>query len=253
MTQGSPAEHRLEAAVSAMMDRLLEAERLASGSIPKGPYELDSLDRVLPALHRRVRRSALAVHLLLSAAHPFEAAIVGRSLFEDSIKIGALRIAGTQRARLILGWMSESTSHGERMLREGSRARGTDLDEVLEAVKVRRRYLASEASRLGIVGKLKTFPDERQTAESLGRLDEYYAYLFASQITHGAETAYIFDPDPVGDATDTLAVSSTQVAGAALTLSVTPLLRAHIDVAEMLGWPGAVDAQILLHSPLAGT
>ena len=69
-----------------MRSRLLKAERIATTSVPPGPHRLDALDRVLPALHRRIRRAARAVYLLLTEDFPYEAVIVARSLFEDWLK-----------------------------------------------------------------------------------------------------------------------------------------------------------------------
>ena len=60
----------------------------------------------------------------------------------------------------------------------------------------------------------------------------------------------MFDTDPVGDSS-VEAVPSVEVAGAALSLSVVSVLQSHIDIAEMLGWPGVAEATALLQAPLA--
>jgi hypothetical protein len=136
------------------------------------------------------------------------------------------------------------------MLREGARSGGQKPAEIEDALRIRRLNLAAEAKRLGITGKLRAFGDERGMANTLGRLDEYHSYLFATQLTHGAESAFIFDPDPVGDRNLAIVAASVELSGVALSLSVVSVLRSHIDTAEMLNWPGVPEAQALLEAPL---
>jgi hypothetical protein len=232
---------------------LVEAERIATASVPPGPHRLDALDRVLPALHRRIRRSAQAVHLLLTEGFAHEATILSRSLFEDSLKLGTLRRAGADRTRLLLGWMNESTNHAERILQEGVRSGDQDPADMREALRIRRQVLADEAQRLGIAGKLRTFGDERGMAKALDRLSQYHSYLYATQVTHGSESAFLFDPDPVGDTGIDTKAPNVEIAGVALGLAVVSVLLAHIDVAEMLNWPGVAEAAALLDAPLPTT
>lgn len=241
---------RVRLAIVEMRGRLAEAEQIARRFTPKGPHKLDALDRMLPAIHRRVRRAAVAVHELLQAGLAYEAAIVARSLFEDSLRLGMLHDVGPRRTELLLGWMHESTRQAERLLREGAGESHQNLVEVQEALKIRRAALEGEARRFGVTGRSQKFPDERTMAARLGRLSEFPSYLLATHVTHGAETAFMFDPDPVGDTSSAFPEPSLEVAGAALSLSVVSVLKSHIDVAGMLGWEGVPEARALLDAPL---
>src|SRR5690349_15688291 len=87
-------EGRAQPVVKSMQARVLVAVSTTERLIPPGPHKLPELDRVVVAIHRKMRRAALAVHLLLANGFAFEATIVSRSIFEDSLKVGTLRGAG---------------------------------------------------------------------------------------------------------------------------------------------------------------
>jgi Family of unknown function (DUF5677) len=245
-------EVALTALVDAMRARLSEAEALASTSVLTAQRDLPGLDRVVAAIHRRIRRAARAVAVLLDANYPHEATVVARSLFEDSLRVGALAQAGPGRTSLLLGWLAESTSQAERLLRLGEELDSHDRREREDALRSRRIRLEEEARRLGVRGQWRRFPNERAMAKAQGLLQEYYHYLYATQVVHGSELAFLFDPDPVGDRDheSPTAPVPMEVRAAALSLTVTSLLRAHIATAEMLGWRGSKEAQSLLDAAL---
>jgi hypothetical protein len=239
--------------VSAMTLTLREAEQLATQSVPPGPHNHPAFDRLVVAVHRRVRRLARAILLTLDAGFPHEAAILGRSLFEDSLRLGVLASAdAVTRTGLIASWMVNSMSHAETMLREGERGGAFDPAERAAVLAERRTRIELAAKQYGVKGKWPRFGSEAQMAKQLNRRDELRSYLFASQVTHGAETSFFFDRDPVGDneRDGLIAAPLDEVAGAALVLAAFGILRGHIASAKILGWPGGDQAQHLLDRPI---
>lgn len=190
--------------------------------------------------------------VLLDEGFAHEAAIVARSLFEDSIRLAVLRQAGDNRTGYVFSWLMESMKHAERMLREGERDGRFDPVERDRVIQARRARLMADAARFGVTGRWPRFGSDEQMARQVGWHGEYHMYLYATQLVHGAETAYFFESDPVGDADNPgqIAEPTYEVRGVAVGLAVTSVLRAHIAVAEMLGWAGAPEAQALLDEPI---
>jgi hypothetical protein len=178
---------------------------------------------------------------LLAYKFAEEAAVLGRPLMEESLRLLELAAAGPNRAATALGWLNDSLTRRLKLIQE-ARDSGKGTEEEEERAKAglqkRKRQLADYQRRLGI-SKLRKFPPTKALADKHGRRDEYWDYLLMQLMVHGGELAQALrttrEPEStVGfhdRATDPSWIAAVALSGAQ------SMLYGYIATCEILGWP----------------
>lgn len=167
------------------------------------PQEIPTHNVYVLAMYWRCVRLFDATFHLLKAELPEEAAIVARSLFEESLRLQQLAADEPYRDALVLGWANSSISERLGLL---SLAKSIGLDDDTSEAEGKlngeRRSLQAYQQRRG-VARLRRFASEREAATRLGRQSDYWAYALGHELVHGSDVAWMFArrrlaPDVVG-------------------------------------------------------
>ncbi len=182
---------------------LLRFLSLAQAVAPKADVTIPTADiHVLGMFWRSTRlfRGGLA---LIETDLPEEAGFLGRSLFEESLRLRELAERAERRHALTLGWANSSIDEKEGLVREGL-ALGLDANsaKTLAVLKTERANLLAYARRHG-VGRLEKFMSVRAAAKKFGRNSHYWTYAWSHEAVHGSDAAWLFGrrriaPDTVG-------------------------------------------------------
>ena len=171
--------------------------------IVHGPVALGPLDNCLFATVVRGIRLTLGATALIEKRLQGEAFILGRSLFEDSLRIAEIGDDATNRKGLLLGWYLDSLTELEN-LHTAAKAIGQEVvpwHDMPGKVLQWRQELDAIAKRDRI--KRKRFLSVKDAAKRFGRVHDYWTYQLAHEMVHGSEIANTFyrkiDP-PVGGA-----------------------------------------------------
>jgi hypothetical protein len=131
------------------------------------------------------------VLLLLERAKAHGALVLGRSMFETSLMLGAMEDPTTRDA-VVLRWFQDSNSRTRGLGRALAAADvATDLEEYERRLHGSNRELAAARSELG-VGRLPPALIPENEARRQGREEDLANYLTAHEFTHGGYQALRF-------------------------------------------------------------
>jgi hypothetical protein len=141
--------------------------------------------------------------ILLKAELPEEAAILGRSLFETSMRLQQLRSEPHNRTALILRWLNDSLAHQMGALEAMKKvALDIDIDGKVALLKEQRKQIRQSASMHGRI-QSKPFLRVKDAAFRFDRKDDYFTFEWAHESVHGTDAGWMFakqraTPDWVG-------------------------------------------------------
>lgn len=175
--------------VEAECEALLTSLR---GTASTSAHEMPSHYAHILGMYWRCVRLFDAALQLLKAELPEEAAIIARSLFEDSLRLQQVAADDVDRDALVLGWANDSISERFGLL-QVAKSLGLDDDISVAEGKLndQRRVLQAFQLRRG-VKKLKRFAAERQASVRFGRADDFWAYSLSHELVHGSDVAWLF-------------------------------------------------------------
>lgn len=188
-----------------------------------------------------------SIRLLLQHGQPEEAGILGRSLFEASLRLDYLyRQSERERESLLTRARMDALVNLERIVVEEAAHGGPGLsDEELAKLRERRTKLATRARERGV--RPKAFPSDRDMAKQLGRLEQHAHYLYGHELTHGSLTAQAHRRRKL-DADTVVVYSSNHSIHAAASIGLMAagdVLVAAIAAGQMFGWPTDEAARLL--------
>ena len=170
-----------------------QAVILARQALPLEPTPVETLDAYVFQIFARVLRLADGVVVLIKAHLPEEALFLGRSMFEDSLRMLELTESTQTRYRLLLGWAVGSLQEARGLSRTAVVA-GLEKSEesFFPHIEAERQRIERCAARSGVV-KPKRFRSVRDAAAAFGRLEELWTYSLAHEMVHGSELAFLFN------------------------------------------------------------
>lgn len=175
--------------VLADADKLLQ---LVKDSAPQGTFELPTAHVYIVGMFWRAVRLYDGVLVLLKAELPEEAAILARSLFEESLRLQQLASEPHNRDALILCWANRSIDEYRGLLEVGKACgHDTDISAPLAALEEQRQHL-QEYARRHSVGRFQPFLSVKDAAFRFGRKDDYWTYEWAHESVHGTDAAWMF-------------------------------------------------------------
>ncbi len=181
-------------AIEAECDKLLLALR---GSATSVANETPTHLAFVLGMYWRSVRLFDATLLLLKSELPEEAAIVARSLFEESLRLQQLAASDADRDSLILGWVNGSITERLGLL---SLAKSLGIDNnvgsATKTLNEERRSLQVYQVRHD-VKRLRKFGSEREVACRFDRRDDYWAYSLSHELVHGSDVAWLFARKPL--------------------------------------------------------
>jgi hypothetical protein len=138
---------------------------------------------------RRLLRGATA---LLDSGLPEEALIIGRSLFEDSLRLRQLAEEPANRGALMMGWVNSSLEEKKGLIRDAQTA-GLEMspDDVFDALQ-REQVQLQKYCRAHRISRLKKFLTPKDAALRYGRTDDYWTYALSHEMVHGSDAAWIY-------------------------------------------------------------
>jgi Family of unknown function (DUF5677) len=163
-----------------------------TGARPQREIEVRTPDDVILGKFWRSVRLFDAILLLLEAQLPEESAILGRSLFKESLQLLQLADEASSRAALALAWANDSISEKIRLIQSAVRF-GDEADPAptLAQLEQQRRDLLTLSQRNGI-GRLPKFLSVEAAARRFGRLDDLWTYEWSHESVHGSDSAWLF-------------------------------------------------------------
>jgi hypothetical protein len=180
-----------------------------------------------------------SIRLLIEVGQPEEAGILGRSLFESSLRLDYLnRRSTTEREELLLHARMDALGHLERISEEEARHGGPRFsDEQIMQLRDARDALAAMGQARGL--QARGYPKVREMATQLDRLDEYAQYLFGHELTHGTLLAQGHRRQQVSPDTVHVFSSNHEINAAASTglMAARDVLVAGQAAGQMFGWP----------------
>lgn len=140
----------------------------------------------------RSRRLFEGILLLLRHGQPEEAIILGRSLFEECLRLREVQLDARRREELFVWWSRDSLRRVEGLLRLQSEVdEERDVGDGLQWVARRREEIGEFKARKGI-GRVKGFLTAKDAAKRYGLLDEYWMYSWAHSAVHGDGPVWSF-------------------------------------------------------------
>jgi hypothetical protein len=177
----------------ALADYLERVEGRLMTALPMGvEFEGSPVEVEILSWFSRVRGLFSSVRLLVARGHPDEALILGRSIFETSLRLEQLAsVEEAERERLVLGSINKSIDdaiglfvHEARSLQPGEEL----SDEGVQELEKRRGQIQRRQQRLGL-GELKRFASDKDLAVRFDRKGEYLSFRVAHHTTHGSPLA----------------------------------------------------------------
>lgn len=166
---------------------------LVDESRPKGLFDISpAIYLHIAAMFWRAFRLYNGVLILLKADLPEEAAILARSLFEESLRLQELAGNDKNRDALILGWANSSAGELKGLF-EVAKVCGLDEDPAptISIIEDRRHKVEETCAQRGIQ-RSKPFMSVKDAAIMFDRKVEYWIYEWAHEAVHGSEGAWIF-------------------------------------------------------------
>jgi len=138
----------------------------------------------------RSRRLYEAILALLDIAQPEEAAVLLRSLFEDSMRLMELAEDESKRDARIIWWMNDSIRRAFDLRKEEAACFVDDaLAPSADELEKERAGLQRYAVRHGVT-RYQKFSSPKDAAVRFDRKREYIIYAWAHQATHGNDGAW---------------------------------------------------------------
>jgi hypothetical protein len=213
--------------------------QIVLASVPQAEMEVPTHEAYILGMFWRCVRLFDGAVLLLRAELPEEAAILARSLFEESLRLQQLAADSENRDALVLGWANASISQKIGLL-ETAKSIGLDDDIEGELVKLAdaRKELQAYQSRRG-VKRLQRFRPERETALRFNRRDDFWAYEWSHEFVHGSDAAWVFARrTPAPGAAALHGKTNDPVArGGFAEFAAGSLTEAFRATASIFGWP----------------
>ena len=137
--------------------------------------------------------------VLLEDQLPEEAAILGRSLFEESLRLRQLGADESKRDALILAWADASIREKVGLIKTAESI-GIEPDgrAILEKLGQDRSNLWSHAQRLK-VAKYIPFLQPKVAAIRFGRKEDFWTYSWSHESVHGSDAAWLFARKKIGE------------------------------------------------------
>jgi predicted transcriptional regulator len=224
------------AAVERQAERLL---RMVRAFAPKAEIEVPTHQVYILGMFWRCVRLFDAALLLLKAELPEEAAILSRSLFEESLRLQQLAADPDSRDALVLGWANESISQKVGLL-ETAKSIGLDDDIESELAKLAesRKQLQAYQVRRG-VKRLQRFRSEREAALRFSRQDDFWTYEWSHESVHGSDAAWMFARRAIASGAAALhaKTSDRAVRGGFTEFAAGSLTEAVKAVSTIFSWP----------------
>ena len=152
----------------------------------ESPYH----DTFVIGMYMRARslHDAIARHLL-PARLSNEAMILGRPLFEESVRLGFVaELDDQRRAAHIVWWADDSYQRDIHELKAGEAILG-EAGETIASLEKQRRQLAEYARARAI--SPRRMPDTKAAALKLGRRADFHAFVFSHQFVHGGHVSVV--------------------------------------------------------------
>lgn len=175
---------------------------------------------------------------LLKVALPEEGLLLGRSLFEDSLRLSHLAASDEgKRVDLTMGWLNESyLRHIGLVRRAKNLGIGWDWEPYLSKLEETRKQALAYCRRRGS-GKTAQFPDPKRQAESLGRTGGVWLWEASHQVVHGNEYAHLLRRESIGDAMAFRLGNNNFTSIASVgTFAAESLLASHKAVCRLFDW-----------------
>jgi hypothetical protein len=125
--------------------------------------------------------------LLLSRARAHGALILGRSMFETSLMLGALE-EPSKRDAIASRWFHDSQARRWKQI-GAHKSAGEDVTSMDEIMRENDRKLTAGLKELGITTKLPPELNPEVEARRQGRLEDLPNYVYAHGFVHGAYSA----------------------------------------------------------------
>lgn len=174
---------------------LPHAERLlhlVRDSAPKEGFDVSHPNLHIVGMFWRALRLYDGALVLLKAELPEEAAILGRSLFETSMRLQQLRSEPHDRTALILRWLNDSLAHQVGVLEVLKKfALDIDIEGKVALLKEQRKQIRKSASMHGLI-RPKPFLRVKEAAFRFDRKDDYLTFEWAHESVHGTDASWMF-------------------------------------------------------------
>lgn len=223
-------------AVDVQAKRLLQ---MARASVPRAEVEVPTHQAYILGMFWRCVRLFDGAFLLLKAELPEEAAILARSLFEESLRLQQLAADPHDQDALVLGWANESITQKIGLLQT---ARSIGLDDNIESelaeLAQQRNQLQAYQARRG-VKQLRRFASERAAALRFSRADDFWIYEWSHESVHGSDAVWIFArrPTATGAAALHAKTNDPAIQGGFAEFAAGSLTEAVKAASAIFGWP----------------
>lgn len=140
---------------------------------------------IFEALGRSIRLMR-GVRTLIESRLLGEAFILGRSLFEDSLRMAEIRYSDRERQGLILELQWQGPAEMENLLREmhASQQHANAWQNMPAKIADQRRALEQLAKQFGL--ERVSFKSGKDAAYKYGRMHDYWTYRWAHSMAHGS-------------------------------------------------------------------
>lgn len=181
--------HDLAAAIGRRIQRDLPVA--ADRSDTSSGIEVPNYVRYAAGMYMRTRSSYPACRLLLRKEFFDEAMTVGRSLFEDSVRLAILAEISKPEDRVdgLVAWALDGIQRAIGLYHEASQLDiGAEHDAAIQALEDERRWAIDFRNRWGSGRKSKVLMQEQELekhAKETNRADAWWLHEVADQLVHG--------------------------------------------------------------------
>jgi hypothetical protein len=229
-------------------DVLSNAKQLSSAvkdNVPKHALEIPTAHAFILGMFWRTVRLYDGTLLLPEAQFPEEAAILARSLFEESLRLRQLGADKANRDALILGWANTSINEKIGLIKVAeSVGLEPDSQPLLAALDEERSKLQGYAQRHRVV-KFIPFLSVKDAALRFGRMEDYWTYSWSNESVHGSDAAWLFGRRKI--ATDTIGLfaktNNPGLCASIAAFAAVSLIDAASAVSSIFGWAAFASAR----------
>ena len=169
---------------------LTESARIAT-RVVHGGIAMDPLDNCVFGTVVRGIRLTQGAATLIEKRLQGEAFILGRSLFEDSLRMAEIGHEARNKKGLMLEWQLNSLAEMENL---HSETRATRLEaktwrDIPAKLALQRQQFDALAKRDKITRR--RFRSDKDAAMLFGRLHDYWTYRWAHEMAHGSDVAHM--------------------------------------------------------------
>ena len=152
-------------------------------------FDIRPVDQHMIGMFWRAVRLYDGVLILLKNQLPEEAAILARSLFEDSLHLQQLDAEPREKDALIFGWINRSLTEQMGLLHHCEPSES--VDNGLTYLQGREKENRKAATAVGVT-KFRDFIETKVAAKRLGRGDDILLYEWSHESVHGSEAGWMF-------------------------------------------------------------